>query len=334
MDLAEAEIQVLASLHEAEIELRPTDRASLEKGGERYWIFLEDWSDAYPSLIAKGLIEGDDSEYRLTPSGRPLGETYYDERPDRMWYYYQKFWKAAFESAAHSRFCERVFGKDLCQDGMVDMSALGDLLARLSPQPGDRLLDLGCGAGVITEYVSDVTGASITGLDNASEAISVATERTSDKRDRLIFVKGDLNALELPQQDFDTVVSLDSLYWANDLTETVSRIVQAVKPGGQIGVFMMQGPWDSDPPGVLAAEDTELGRVLSQLSLSYEAIDYTEKNVEFWKRNWRTAVDMLDEFEAEGNGFIAQSLIKEAEKEFLPAIAANKMTRHLYHIKM
>ena len=118
---------------------------------------------------SKGLIEGDDSEYRLTASGRPLGETYYDERLDRLWYYYQKLWRAAFESAAHSRSCERVFGKDLCQGGMVDMLALEDFLARPTPQAGDRLLDIGCRAGAIMEYVSDVTGTSITGLDNAAD---------------------------------------------------------------------------------------------------------------------------------------------------------------------
>ena len=37
-------------------------------------------------------------------------------------------------------------------------------------------------------------------------------------------------------------------------------------------------------------------------------------------------------FESEGNGFIAQGLIKEAEEEFLPAIKVNKMTRYLYQI--
>jgi hypothetical protein len=43
MDLSEAEIQVLVSLEKAGIEAAPTDRASLENSGERYWIFLEEW---------------------------------------------------------------------------------------------------------------------------------------------------------------------------------------------------------------------------------------------------------------------------------------------------
>lgn len=83
MELSEAEIQVLASVHQAEADALQCDRTSLEKGGERNWIFREDWSNAYSALIAKGLIEGDDLGYRLTEAGRPLGQAYYDERPDR-----------------------------------------------------------------------------------------------------------------------------------------------------------------------------------------------------------------------------------------------------------
>ena len=107
MNLTEAEIQVLASLQAAELDAAPTDKATLERGGERYWIFLEDWSEAFPSLIARGLIEGDASGYRLSEAGRPLGYAYNRERPDKYWYYYQRFYPAAYASATHSRLCCR-----------------------------------------------------------------------------------------------------------------------------------------------------------------------------------------------------------------------------------
>ncbi len=41
-----------------------------------------------------------------------------------------------------------------------------------------------------------------------------------------------------------------------------------------------------------------------------------------------------DDFEAEGNGFIAANLIREAEADFLPAIAAGRLSRHLYHVRL
>lgn len=333
MALNEAEMQVLGVLCAAEAENRSTDRATLQKDGdERYWIYKADWSQAFPDLAHKNLIEGDDSGYRLTVAGRPQAKRCNEERPDRMYYHYLRFWKAAFESKAHTLLCERVFGKDLCQDGMVDMEALADVIAKLDLGQGDRLLDLGCGAGMITEYVSDLTGARVVGLEYAPEAVKVARNRTVDKKDRLSFAQGDMNDLDLEPNSFDAVMSLDTLYWAVDLNSTMAKLAAAVKPGGQVCVFMMQGPWDDDPPGQVPPEETELGRVLETLGLSFEAHDYTARNVAFWQRNYQAAVDLLDMFESEDNGFIVQGLIKEAEEEFLPAIRANKMTRYLYQI--
>lgn len=333
MAINEAGMQFLGVLYAAESENGSSDRAALEENGnERYWIYKKDWSTAIPALADDGLIEGDDSGYRLTDAGRPKAERCNEERPDRMYYHYLRFWKAAFESKAHTLLCERVFGKDLCQDGMVNMEALDDVIAKFDLGQGDRLLDLGCGAGMITEYVSDITGAQVVGLEYAPEAVKVAQDRTTEKRNRLSFVQGDMNALDLESNSFDAVMSLDTLYWAVDLQATMAKLVEAVNPGGQICVYMMQGPWDDDPPGRVPVERTGLGKVLAALGLRYEAHDYTTKNIAFWQHNHQAAVDLLDMFESEGNGFIAQGLIKEAEEEFLPAIKVDKMTRYLYQI--
>ena len=334
MNLAEAEIQLLASLWAAEADGKPTDAASLHKHGKCYWIFLEDWSGAFPSLDEKGLIGGDAHGYRLTDAGRPLGDAYHRERPDMYWYYYQRFYPAARASAAHSALCERVFGHDLCQEGMTDMAALQDLLDRLELRPGDHVLDLGCGAGVIAEYISDQTGARVTGLDYAVSAIAEASERTADKRDRLTFRDGDMNALDLPAQSFDAVISIDTLYWVADLTDTLRQVVGTIKPEGQIGIFLLQGRHDADPPDILEADKTNLAQALAALNLTYDAVDYTTQNAAFWLLNWEAATDLRDAFETEGNGFIAASLIKEAEEEFLPAIEAGTLARYLYHVRL
>ena len=66
MELSEAEIQVLASLRASEIGGKPTDEASLREHGECYWIFLEDWSEAFPHLTSKDLIQGSKEGYALT----------------------------------------------------------------------------------------------------------------------------------------------------------------------------------------------------------------------------------------------------------------------------
>ena len=166
MAFNEAEMQALALLFAAEKDGGPADHAGLDKAGEeRYWIYKEDLSAAFPALLEQGFIEGDDNGYRLTDEGRPKAEYCNKARSSRLHYHYYHFWQAAFDSKAHTQLCERAFGKDLCQDGMFDMAALEDVIARLNIGPGKRLFDLGCGVGMISEYLSDVTGASVVGLD-------------------------------------------------------------------------------------------------------------------------------------------------------------------------
>lgn len=97
---------------------------------------------------------------------------------------------------------------------------------------------------------------------------------------------------------------------------------------------MMQGPWDDKPPEMLEPENTDLAQALSKLNLAYDAFDYTTQVAEFWRRNWRAAVDLRGDFESEGNAFIAEGLIKEAEEEFFPAIESGRMSRYLYHVRL
>lgn len=333
MDLNEAERQLLATLHDAAAEAAPRGRAALEARGARYWIFQEDWSAAFSSLCDRGLIEDGPGGYRLTGAGRPWGETCQRERPDMYWYYYQRLYPASHASAAHSRLCEAVFGQDLCQEGQADMAALGDLLARLDLQPGERLLDLGCGSGVIAEYIAAQTGAHVTGLDYAASAIAEATRRTAGN-DRLSFIQADLNVFELPKGTFDAAISIDGLYSLADLAGTLSKVVGALKPGGRMGFFMSEELGDGDPRENLEAGKTRLARALGTLGLSYEAVGYTAENAAFWHRLQQVATALHGDFEAEGNGFIAANYIREAEEDFLPLVEAGRLSRHLYHLRL
>ncbi|HSS63375.1 MAG TPA: class I SAM-dependent methyltransferase [Gammaproteobacteria bacterium] len=332
--LSEAEIQVLASLYKAEAEEADTGKSALEEGGTRYWWFQEDWTDAFPRLLAKGLIDGDEQSYHLTRSGRPVAARYHAERPDMYWYYYQKFYPAARASAAHSRLCERVFGMDLTQEGMTDMPALHHLLQLLDIKADDHVLDLGCGAGGIAEYVSDKLSAHVTGVDYAAPAIAEARERTEDRRSRLEFVNGDMNCLELPEQSFKVVISLDTLYWVADLKDTMRQIEKLLKPGGQMGIFMLSDVPNGRTADDYSASETSLGRCLGKLGLAFDAHDYTLQNSAFWYRNYEAAKSLRDEFEKEGNGFIAASLIREGEEDFLPSIEAGTLVRYLYHVRL
>lgn len=333
MQLSEAEIQVLASIERARIKATLSDRKSLEAGADRFWVFAEDWSDAYASLMSKSLIEDAGNGYRLTEAAIPLAREYHRQRPDMYWYYYQKFYPAARASEAHSELCRRAFGADLCQEGQTDMAALHDLMAKLDLKADERVLDLGCGAGVIAEYISDETGASVTGIDYSETAIADAHERTTEKYPRLAFSQGDMNSLELQPRSYDAVISLDTLYWVADLEETLSKLALALRPGGRMGIFMNYHIDEGEDRAGLAPENNELAKALVSVGLPFETSDYTKEIGEFWHRNTKAAIELKDKFEAEGNGFIAASLIREANDEYLPDVKDERIARHLYFVQ-
>ena len=330
MDLNEAEIQVLAQIRGAEIDAEPTDRESLEDRGGRYWIYREDWKDAFSRLADKGLIEGEDKAYRLTDEGYPPANEYYEQRPDMYWYYFQRLYAALYQSEAHKKLCKRVFGRDLCQENMTDMQALDGALQELSLEAGHHVLDLGCGAGGIAEYVAAETGARISGIDLSTTAISTAIARTEDKREMLNFREGDMNSLELSQNSFDAAYSIDSFYWVADPADAIRRIAEGIKPGGKLAILIVQIPEYCERPEELEMHGTFVAEALKSLNLEYEAFDYTDDFRDFWPRVKEAAVALREEYAREGNAFIADNYIKEADTEFLPAIAANEIRRYLY----
>jgi len=334
MNLNEAEIQVLATLRKSELMGFSADRSSLEEQGGRYRMFLEDWSGAYGRLAEKGLIEGDDEGYRLTETGRPQADAYHRERPDHYWYYYQRFYTAAHASAAHSQHCERVYGEDLCQEGQMDMAELREMLDCLDLHPGDAVLDLGCGAGVMSEYISDLTGAIVTGIDYAKSAIGAAAARTGDKRSRLAFRRGDLSALDLPAGSFDAAIMIDSIYWVADTEKSLSTIVRSLRPGGQLAIVIVQELEEGDDRDSLEVGKTAVALALSKLGLEYESHDLTEAFKSFWPRIKDSVVALREEFEAEGNGFICDSLEREADEQYLPSLRADAVRRYLYHVRV
>ncbi len=148
-------------------------------------------------------------------------------------------------------------------------------------------------------------------------------------------MRGNINELSLDSNSYDAVISLDTLYWEwiVDLEKTLSMLAGALRQGGRMGIFMNHHISEGDSPELLEAQHTKLSLALSTLGLSFETFDYTKKIGEFWRRIFRAATDLRDAFEAEGNGFIAASLIRESEEDYLPDINAGRIARYLYIVR-
>jgi trans-aconitate methyltransferase len=105
--------------------------------------------------------------------------------------------------------------------------ALGQpVLDLLKPVAGERILDLGCGDGVLTEKIA-AAGASVVGVDAAPDMVAAARKRGLDARVMdgcgLSFSK-----------EFDAAFSNAALHWMkNDADGVIAGVRRALKPGGR-----------------------------------------------------------------------------------------------------
>jgi SAM-dependent methyltransferase len=232
--------------------------------------------------------------------------------------FYTAYYAVTQHSAAHRAFCERVFGLDLCQHGFADMEQLELLAQATGLGPADRALDLGCGSGMIAEYLSDRTGAHITGLDYIPEAIRVARERTAAKATRLAFMVGDINRLGLPAAAFDVILSIDTLYFSNDYVATLRALKGALAPGGRLGLLYSHGPG----PGVdreafqketLAPDRTPLADALQANGLAFRTLDLTRQDYRLALRRREVLAELEPQFAADGALFIHKDRLGDAQ---------------------
>lgn len=104
--------------------------------------------------------------------------------------------------------------------------ALGvPVLELLDPQPGERILDLGCGDGVLTEKIA-AAGADVVGVDAAPDMIAAARARGLDAH----VVAGQNLAFD---GRFDAVFSNAALHWMSDPDAVLAGVRRALKPGGR-----------------------------------------------------------------------------------------------------
>lgn len=110
----------------------------------------------------------------------------------------------------------------------------------LQPQPGFKILDVGCGAGKQCFLYSDYTKgkAEIIGGDFSEELLGKARARLSERGDRNIrFQFLDFNKrYEFTDNTFDLLSSAFAIYYASDLDFTFHEAHRVLKPDGRLFV--------------------------------------------------------------------------------------------------
>lgn len=119
-----------------------------------------------------------------------------------------------------------------------DPAILGELLRRIEIRPGDAVLDVGCGTGVLTPHLRRLTGSSgtVTGIDLAEQMIAAARRKHGAQAS---FIVGDVMDLP-PAEAFDVVVCYSAFPHFADQPGAIGHMSRLLKRGGRLAVCHSQ----------------------------------------------------------------------------------------------
>ena len=130
---------------------------------------------------------------------------------------------------------------------------------RLSPEAGDRWLDVACGTGAAAERAA-AAGANVTGLDLAPELIQTAKERAAELSLEIDYLVGDAENMQLADGSADKLSSTCGIMFAPDHEAVASELARVTAPGGRIALvnwtpegglgqmFRVMAPYQPAPP--------------------------------------------------------------------------------------
>jgi len=194
------------------------------------------------------------------------------------------------------------------QNGSFVHGLAGGVVEWLAPQAGERILDLGCGDGQLTERLGQ-SGAMVTGADADLHMVDAAKSRGLEA------VHAMAESLPFSDATFDAVFSNAALHWVRDQDGMMAEVKRVLKPGGRfvaemgghgniaairiglIAVLSRHGFPDAEDgvnyyptPKAYSARLERHGFSVEQISLIPRPTPLAESGMEGWLRTFRRGV--------------------------------------------
>lgn len=132
-----------------------------------------------------------------------------------------------------------------------------EIASQLRIQPGQSVLDAGCGTGddciALSEVVGD--GGSVTGVDTSAVMMSEASARIKTTLENVRFQQADIQDLPFADSSFDSCRSEQTFQWLDDPDTALRELIRVTRSGGRIVIA------DTDYGGVFSlTADPDLTR--------------------------------------------------------------------------
>jgi 2-polyprenyl-6-hydroxyphenyl methylase/3-demethylubiquinone-9 3-methyltransferase len=115
-------------------------------------------------------------------------------------------------------------------------------IAQALGQGRHRVLDLGCGAGFLANYLAE-QGHHVTGIDTTDESLAVA--RAHDRTGTVRYERGDACALAYPRRSFDVVCAMDLLEHVEQPERVIAEAGRLLAPGGIFVFHTFNRTWQA-----------------------------------------------------------------------------------------
>ncbi|HQW12348.1 MAG TPA: class I SAM-dependent methyltransferase [Saprospiraceae bacterium] len=122
------------------------------------------------------------------------------------------------------------------------------VLKLLKMEPGQTLLDVGCGTGYFSNMAYQ-QGIEVTGMDACEKFIEQANKRNP----AIKFLRGEMEELPFPEDTFDAVCGFNSFQYAADMKNALLQAKKVLKNGGKFVVMIWGNKEDCEAASYLKA---------------------------------------------------------------------------------
>jgi ubiquinone/menaquinone biosynthesis C-methylase UbiE len=111
-------------------------------------------------------------------------------------------------------------------------------------QPGERVLDLACGTGVVARPAAAKVGETgqVTGLDINAGMLAAARAMPSESGAAINWVEGSATAMSLPNASFDVILCQQGLQFFPDQDAALREMLRVLAPGGRVALSVWKSP--------------------------------------------------------------------------------------------